>query len=197
MMVPSWLRGPARRANPGRREQVVLAHQPQHPAQRGAGPGMTQPCPHLAMPLAMERAGGKDALDRPGDRGRQRVVRHRAERPAPLRRRWHRQMAINPRAGEPPHAADRGQAVRLAGDRREGAAHGVRLRRAKGRSASRIAIFSFKRSRSISAAPSLAFSRSLASSSPVAARVARAASPAARKASMPAGQRRRRDAELA
>ncbi len=27
---------------------------------------MTQPCPDLAMPLAMERAGGKDALDRPG-----------------------------------------------------------------------------------------------------------------------------------
>src|SRR3954465_5626266 len=92
-------------------------------------------------------------------------------------------MAIYARAGEPPHPADRGQAVRFAADRRDGAAHGVRLRRAKGRLASSRAIFSFSRARSISAAPSLAFSRSLSSASPVAARLVRAASPPARKAS--------------
>ncbi len=45
---------PPRRASPRWREQVVLPHQPQHPAQRGAGPGMTQSGPHLAMPLAMK-----------------------------------------------------------------------------------------------------------------------------------------------
>src|SRR5215213_6601781 len=53
---------PPRRAGPRRGEQVVLPHQPQHPAQRGAGPGMTQSGPHLAMPLAMKRAGGKHTL---------------------------------------------------------------------------------------------------------------------------------------
>src|SRR3954470_4121316 len=172
---------PPRRADPRRREQIVLAHQPQHPAQRGAGPGMTQSCPDLAVPLAMERAGGKHAADR----RRQRLIRHRTERPAPLRRRRHRggEMAIHARAGELPYTADRGQAVRFAGDRREDAAHGLRLPRAKGRPASSRAIFSFSRSRSISAAPSLAFSRSLSSSSPVTARVVRAASPPARKPS--------------
>src|SRR5271166_3217634 len=46
-----------------------------------------------------------------------------------------------------------------------------------------MAIFSFSRSRSISAAPSRAFSRSLSSSSPVAGFVVSAASPAARNAS--------------
>src|SRR6478735_3583542 len=142
---------------------------------------MTQSCPDLAVPLAMERTGGKHAPDR----RRQCLIRHRAERPAPLRRRRHRggEMAIHARAGEPPHTADCGQAVRFAGNRRDEAAHGLRLPRAKGRPASRRAIFSFSRSRSISAAPSLAFSRSLSSSSPVVARVVRAASPPARKAS--------------
>jgi hypothetical protein len=72
---------PPRRAGPRRREQVVLPHQPQDPAQRGAGPRLTQPGPYFAMPLAMERAGGKHAPDR----RRQRLIRHRAERPAPLR----------------------------------------------------------------------------------------------------------------
>ena len=57
------------------------------------------------------------------------------------------------------------------------------LRRPKGRAASRTAIFSFSRSRSISAAPSLVFSRSLSSSSPVVDLAVNAASPAARKAS--------------
>jgi hypothetical protein len=50
---------PPRRAGPRRRKQAVLPHLPQHPAQRGAGPRVTQSCPDLAMPLAMERAGGK------------------------------------------------------------------------------------------------------------------------------------------
>src|SRR3954447_20457155 len=140
---------------------------------------MTQSRPDLAVPLAMERASGKHAPDR----RRQRLIRHCTERPAPLRcRRRGAEMAIHARAGELPHPADRGQAVRFAGDRRHGAAHGLRLRRTKGRPASRRAIFSFSRSRSISAAPSLAFSRSLSSSSPVVARVVRAALPTARKA---------------
>src|SRR4051812_24983706 len=105
------------------------------------------------------------------------IIRHRAERPAPLRRRRGGEMAIHARAGELPYTADRGQAVRFAGDRRDDTAHGLRLRRAKGRPASSRAIFSFSRSRSISAAPSLAFSRSLSSSSPVATRLVKAASP--------------------
>src|SRR5437764_13653848 len=84
------------------------------------------------MPLTMEPAGGEYILDRRG----QRVIRHRAERSAPLRRRRHRLVAINARASEPPHAADQGQAIRLAGDRRNDAAHDLRLRRTKGRSLS-------------------------------------------------------------
>src|SRR5436309_15899463 len=157
MMVPSWLRGP--RGEPTRvgASKLFLSHQPEHPSHRRAGPGITQSRPDLAMPLAMERTGGEYILDRRG----QRVIRHRAERSAALPRRRHRSVAINARAGEPPHAADQGQAIWLAGDRRNGAAHDLRLRRTKGRSLSSRAIFSFSRSRSISAAPSLAFSRSL------------------------------------
>ena len=76
-------------------------------------------------------------------------------------------MAINAGTGEPPDPANRRQAIQLAADRRGGAAHDLSLRRTKGRFASRRAIFSFNKSRSISAAPSRAFSRSLSSASPV------------------------------
>ena len=65
---------PARRADPPRRQQVVLAHQPKHPAQRGPGSGIAQSRPDLAMTLAMERAGGEHGADR----RRQRLVGHRA-----------------------------------------------------------------------------------------------------------------------
>src|SRR6478609_4273561 len=142
---------------------------------------MTQSGPHLAVPLAVERTGGKHAPDR----RRQCLVRHRAERPAPLRYRRRRsgQVAIHTRTGEPPYTADRGHAVRFAGNWRDDAAHGLRLPRAKGRPASSRAIFSCNRSRSISAAPSLAFSRSLSSSSPLAGLLVSIASPAARNAS--------------
>src|SRR5215208_4925051 len=53
----------ARRANPGRRQQVVLSHQPEHPSHRRAGPGITQSRPDFAMPLTMERTGGEYILD--------------------------------------------------------------------------------------------------------------------------------------
>src|SRR5919199_271363 len=125
---------------------------------------MAQPGPNLAMAFAMERAGGEN-----GANGRcQRLIGHRPNRPAPPWLggwRW-RPMAIDARAGEAPDTTDHGQPIRFAAHRRDGPAHRLGLPRAKGRLVSSRAIFSFSRSRSISAAPSLAFSRSLSSSSP-------------------------------
>jgi hypothetical protein len=43
-----------RTADPVRREQAVLAHEAPDPAGRGADPGMAQPGPDLAVPLAMQ-----------------------------------------------------------------------------------------------------------------------------------------------
>src|SRR6185437_10292082 len=131
------------------------------------------------MALAMERAGGEHGLDRCG----QRSIRQRAHRSTPSWCRGRSALAVNARAGNAPSTADRRQPIRFAGYRRSHLAHGLNVRRDKGRLASSTAIFSCKRSRSISAAPSLAFSRSLSSSSPVADFVTRAASPAARNAS--------------
>ena len=177
VMVPR----PTRRADPSRRQQIILAHQPKHPPQRGPDCGMSQPCPDLAMTFAMERAGGQHGTDR----RRQRVVGHRARWSAPPRWRCvgprRRRVAINPGSGEPPDPADCRHAIRLAVDRRNSPAHGLSLRRPKGRLASRMAIFSSSRSRSINAAPSLAFSRSPSRSSPVAGFVVSAASPAAQR----------------
>ena len=142
----------------------------------------------------MKRAGGQHAADR----RKQRAVRHRAHRPGtPGRCRGRRrQVPINARAGNAPHPAHRGQPVAATADRRDGLAHGARLSRAKGRLASRSAIFSCNRSRSISAAPSLAFSRSLSSSSP-ARRLAQRSLTGGQERFTPAAQGRRRHAQAA
>ena len=119
---------------------------------RRSGAGVTQSRPDLAMAFTMEPAGGEYGADL----HRERVIGHRAGWPAPPR--WcfgPRGLApVNSGTADPPHAADRREAIRPAVHRRDNLAHGLSLRRAKGRWASRIAIFSCNRSRSISAAPS-------------------------------------------
>ena len=159
---------PARRAAARGGEQVVLAHQPQHPAPGGAGATMAQPGPDLAMPLAMEGAGGQHRPDRLQEVGI-----------------WHRSPRPGGRGGVDGAGArcDRGSSGQLpdrhthytvgpAAHRRDRPAHGFDRRRAKGRPASRAAIFSCSRSRSIKASPR-AFSRSAASAAPLHVRVAR------------------------
>jgi hypothetical protein len=98
-------------------------------------------------------------------------------------------------------ARQRRQPIGFAGYRRSHLAHDLNVRRDKGRLASSTAIFSCSRSRSISAAPSLAFSRSLSSSSPVADFVAKDTTlgclAGGEKCIAPPAQRRRRDAETA
>jgi hypothetical protein len=64
MMVPSWLRWATGRAGPRGGEQVVFAHQPQHAPLRGPHAAVAQPGPDLAVPLAVERAGGERGADR-------------------------------------------------------------------------------------------------------------------------------------
>src|ERR1700722_19461727 len=164
-------------------QQPMLAHQPEYPSTGGANALVAQPGPDLAMTFAMEPAGGQHHADFL----HQNCIWHRAgrSRTSGRRRGYWQLMAINAGAGDSPDPADRGQTVWPAADRRNGPAHRLGLRRPKGRLASSIAIFSCNRSRSISAAPSFAFSRSLSSSSPLAGFVASAASPAARKASRP------------
>ena len=71
-----------RPADPARRQQAVLPHQPQDAALGGADAGEAQPRPDLAMALAVERAGGQQLADRLD----QRLVRHRPERPRPAPR---------------------------------------------------------------------------------------------------------------
>src|SRR4051812_30955728 len=63
MMVPSWLRGAARRSDTRRGEQIVLSREPQHPAFRGPHTGNAQPRPDLAVAFTVERASGKDGAD--------------------------------------------------------------------------------------------------------------------------------------
>ena len=139
MMVPSWAARAPGRADPRGREQVVLAHQPQHPALGGAHPGVAQPGPDLAVPLAVEGAGGEHGADRL----HQRRVRHRPDRARAPRRRRARRRAVPVDGGprRPPDPAHPGQAVGPAAAGRDGPAHGLDLRRAKGRPPSRAAIF--------------------------------------------------------
>src|SRR3712207_6197851 len=131
------------------------------------------------MTLAMERARRQDSTDLGGEH---RIGQRPAWPPAlPVRLRF--AMPVDARPGHPPDAADPGQAIGLAAARRERPAHRLDLLWAKGRPLSSRAILASSSSRSSSISPSRALSRSLSSTSPVAGRVARLASPAARKAS--------------
>src|SRR5215213_102549 len=102
MIVPSR---PARRAGPRGGEQIVLAHQPQHPPPRGAGPAVAQPRPYLAVALAVERAGRQHRPDRFQQVGvRHRPGRARSPRGGRVRR---LAMTVDSRAGgDAPGAAD-------------------------------------------------------------------------------------------
>jgi len=51
---PSDVGALLRTADPVRRQQAVLAHQAPDPSGSGADPGMAQPCPDLAVALAMQ-----------------------------------------------------------------------------------------------------------------------------------------------
>src|SRR5215210_313061 len=169
------------RADPRGREEVVLAHEPQHPALGRANARDAQPGPDLPVPLAVKRAGGQDGTDRLHQCG----IRHRPDRAGTPGRfgPGGGEMAVDGGPRRTPDPADAGQAIGLAAGGRDGPAHGRDLRRAKGRLASRAAILASSNSRSSSISPSLALSRPLSSASPSVDRVARLASPAATKVS--------------
>src|SRR3954463_1672672 len=167
--------------DPGGREQVGLAHEPQHPALGGANARHAQPGPDLAVTFTVKGAGAQDGTDRL-HQGR---IRHRPNRTGTPGR-------FGPGGGEmpidagprgAPDPADAGQAIGPATCGRDGPAHGRDLRRAKGRLSSRAAILASSSSRSSSISPSFAFRRSVSSASPLVDRVARLASPAATKVS--------------
>src|SRR4051812_4114561 len=169
------------RADPGGREQVVRAHEPQDPALGRANARHAQPGPDLPVPLAVKRALGQDGADRL-QQGR---IRHRPNRARTPRRfgPGEGEMPIHAGPRRAPDPAHAGQAIGLAACGRDGPAHRRDLRRAKGRLASRAAILASSNSRSSSISPSLALSRSFSSASPSVDRVARLASPAATKVS--------------
>src|SRR5215213_2161622 len=170
-----------RRADPRGCEQVVRAHEPQHPALGGANARHAQPGPDLPVALAVKRAGGQDRTDRV-NQGR---IRHRPNRARTPGRfgPGGGEMAVDGGPRRTPDPAHAGQAIGLAAGGRDGPAHRRDLRRAKGRLASRAAILASSNSRSSSISPSLALSRSVSSASPSVGRVARLASPATTKLS--------------
>src|SRR3954453_16952050 len=171
----------SRRADPRGRKQVVRAHEPQDATLGRANACDAQPGPDLPMPLAVKRAGGQDRADRLDQRG----IRHRPDRARTPGRGGPGGGGVPGDAGPrcAPDPADPGQTIGPAACGREGPAYGRDLRRAKGRFSSRAAILASSSSRSTSIAPSVAFRRSFSSPSPSVGRVARLASPAARKLS--------------
>src|SRR3954470_23873132 len=165
--------------DPGGREQVVRAHEPQHATLGCAKACHAQPGPDLPVTLTVKGAARKTRADR----ARQRGVRHRPPRAWTPGRFGPRggEMPIDAGPRRAPDPAHAGQAIGPAACGRDGPAHRRDLRRAKGRLASRAAILASSSSRSSSISPSLALSRSVSSASPLVDRVARLGSPAARK----------------
>src|SRR3954469_11049980 len=167
--------------DPGGREQVVRAHEPQHATLGCAKACHAQPGPDLPVTLTVKGTGGQDRADRV-HQGR---IRHRPNRARTPGR-------FGPRGGEmpidagprgAPDPAHAGQAIGPAAGGRDGPAHRRDLRRAKGRLASRAAILASSNSRSSRISPSFAFRRSVSSASPLVDRVTRLASPAQTKVS--------------
>src|SRR3954464_12484439 len=167
--------------DPGGREQVGLAHEPQHPALGGANARHAQPGPDLPVTFTVKGAGAQDGTDRL-HQGRIRHRPHPTRTPGRFGPGWG-EMPIDAGPRGAPDPAHAGQAIGLAAGGRDGPAHGRDLRRAKGRLASRAAILASSSSRSSSIAPSFAFRRSVSSASPLVGRVTRLASPAETKVS--------------
>ena len=120
-----------RPADPAWRLQTMLARQAQDAALGGADAGEAQPCPDLPVALTVERALGQQLADRLD----QRLVGHRPERARPAPRAWFVASAMTIQRGprcapDPGHPQD---PVRPVGGGRDLAAHGLDLRRAKGR----------------------------------------------------------------
>jgi hypothetical protein len=144
-----------RAADAVRREQAVPAHEAPDPPGGGADAGVAQPGPDLAVALAVQARGQDlpaDVQDQLGGvgAGADRATAGRAGRCRRIGRRTmavdrigrrtmavdrigRRTMAVDRGAGEPPDAGDPGHAAAPAGDRGDGPAHRLGLRRPKGR----------------------------------------------------------------
>src|SRR5512147_3013692 len=145
-------------ADPVRRRQAVLPHQPAHPSGRAADAGKAQTGPDLAVALAGETALGDGLLDVLQQGGV--VARTHGARPAF----GHNQclpVAIHGCPRNIPAAGDPRQAIDAIDGGRDRLAHGLDLRRAKGAPASRRAIFSRNSSVSMVISPTFPFSRAI------------------------------------
>ena len=94
----------AGRADARGREQAVLAHQAQDAVLGRAHARVPQPGPHLAVPLAVKRAAGKDGPDVL----RQRRIQHRSWWPRTLPRLGPGRSAVRPKAGQTEMAIEGG-----------------------------------------------------------------------------------------
>src|SRR3954468_3973898 len=100
------------RADPRGGEEIVLAHEPQHPAFGRANASHAQPGPDLAVTLAVKGAGAQDGTDRL-QQGR---IRYRPNRTGTPRRFGPRggKMAVDGGARGAPDPAHTGQTIGLA-----------------------------------------------------------------------------------
>src|SRR5512134_1598927 len=173
-------------ADPVRRQEPVLPHQPPHPSGRAADPGKPQPRLDLAVTLAGEAAIGDRLLDVRHQRG----VVAGAHGAGTTPRRWGwLAMAIHGRSANIPAAADPRQAIDAIHGGRDRPAHRLDLRRAKGLPASRRPILSRNNSFSIVISPTLPLRRVISSSRSSRSRSFNAASAASRARSRQADSR--------
>src|SRR5512134_3844215 len=143
-------------ADPVRRQQPILPHQPPDASGGAADPGKAQPRPDLAVALAGEPALGDHLLDVLDQR---RVVAGADRAGAASGDRGCLAMAIEARPRDLPAAGDPRQAINPSSGGRDRPAHRLDLRRAKGAPPSRRAILSYRSSISIVIAPTLRSSR--------------------------------------
>ena len=183
-----------RPADPAWRQQAMRPRQPQDAALGRADAGEAQSCPDFAVALAVEGARGQQLADRV-DQGR---VGHRSERARPTPGAWFVVPAMTIQRG-PRRAPDPGHPKNAVGPVRGGRshhAHGLDLRRAKGRPVSSCSIFTSSSSLAMVRSPTFAFRRPISTSRPSAGRDFSDASPAARKRGAPSTQLGRRQPKI-
>jgi hypothetical protein len=163
----------------GRCQQASLAHQTQHPPLPGPDPRRAQPRPHLTVPLAEPGRAGDRLTNAFGQLRIAPLGLGTALLRRPRRGRLTGLDGVHRRAGDLQGAAAERQTIGPAGGGRDGLAHGLDLRGAKGEFASARRARSRSNSFSMVISPTLRRRRAISSSRSSEARLWRPTWPAA------------------
>src|SRR5579871_3055056 len=168
--------GPEDATSPGRRQESVFAHEPQHALLGGTNALRAESSPGFAVPFAREHRLAEHGTDLDDERcvvelGLGATFLGRCGRRVVARS----LLVVVRRPCDPEDLGNEGHAVRTLGGGRHGAAQPLDLRQGKGEAASSRRVFSIRSSLRIASSPTIALRRRISSSWAVGSRLLSAA----------------------